>query len=66
MRAVPGLNSRQILMPVLEGGAFSEVEVICDHLPRWLERKIADLGLEASSETLPGIGVVATVTRPSV
>jgi Fe-only nitrogenase accessory protein AnfO len=66
MRVVPGLNSRQILMPVLEGGAFSEVEVICDHLPRWFERKIADLGLEASSETLPGIGVVATVTRPSV
>ena len=66
MRQLPGLNSRQILIPVLEGGAFSEVEVICDHLPRWFAAKIAQLGLDSTSETLPGIGIVATITRPAV
>lgn len=66
MRRLPGLNSRQILIPVLEGGAFSEIEVICDHLPRWFAARIAQLGLEYTSETLSGVGVVATVTRPAV
>ncbi|MBS1168460.1 MAG: hypothetical protein H6R00_4485 [Proteobacteria bacterium] len=66
MRTTPGLNSRQILLPVIEKGDFAALEVICDHLPRWFEGKVDELGLEASCETLPGIGVVATVTRPSV
>lgn len=64
MRKLPGLNSRQILIPVLEGGGFRELEVICDHLPRWFGAKLAQLGLDYTSETMPGIGVVATITRP--
>lgn len=66
MRQQPGLNSRQILFPVLEGGAFTELEVICDHLPRWFDRKLVELGLAQSSETLPGVGVVATITRQTM
>jgi len=66
MRKQPGLNSRQILIPVLEGSAFTEIEVICDHLPRWFDSKLAQLGLDYRSETQPGIGVVATITRPTV
>lgn len=66
MRKLPSLNSRQILIPVLEGGAFTEVEVICDHLPRWFAAKLAQLGLEYTSETLPGVGIVATITHPTV
>ncbi len=65
MRTIPGLNSRQILLPVIEGGGFSELEVICDHLPRWFEGKIDELGLAAVYETLPGVGVIATLTRPT-
>lgn len=65
MRTVPGLNARQILLPIIEGGTFSELEVICGHLPRWFEGKIGELGFSASYETQPGIGVVATLTRPT-
>ncbi|MBS1165144.1 MAG: hypothetical protein H6R00_1169 [Proteobacteria bacterium] len=66
MRKLPGLNSRQILIPVLEGGAFIELEVICDHLPRWFDGKLAELGLAHTSETLPGVGVVATIIRQTM
>ncbi|WP_370675172.1 Fe-only nitrogenase accessory protein AnfO [Pleomorphomonas sp. PLEO] len=66
MRKLPGLNSRQILFPLLEGGSFAEVEVICEHLPRWFAAKLAQLGLEYTSETLPGVGVIATITHPTV
>jgi Fe-only nitrogenase accessory protein AnfO len=66
MRKLPGLNSRQILIPLLEGGGFAEVEVICEHMPRWFAAKLGQLGLNYTSETLPGIGVVATITHPAV
>lgn len=65
MRQVPGLNSRQILLPVIEAGGFTKLEVICDHLPRWFAGKLEELGLDASYETLPGVGVIATVAQPA-
>ncbi len=63
MRDVPGLNSRDILLPVLESGPFAELEVICDHLPRWFTGKVDELGFTASYETVPGVGVIATLAR---
>jgi len=41
----PGLNSFDVLLPVLERGGFRRLEVVCDHLPRWLLPMSKSLGL---------------------
>ncbi|WP_022722258.1 Fe-only nitrogenase accessory protein AnfO [Rhodopseudomonas sp. B29] len=59
-----GLNSRQILLPILEGSAFDKLEILCDHLPRWFDAKLSDLNLKA--ECTPrehGRGVKAVVSH---
>ena len=32
-----GLTSKQVLMPILHQGAFTELEILCTHIPPWLE-----------------------------
>ena len=32
-----GLTSKQVLMPILHQGAFTELEILCAHIPPWLE-----------------------------
>lgn len=46
----PALNSRQILMPALEGTSFKKLVIICDHLPRWFNNELRNLKLTAESE----------------
>lgn len=36
-----GLNSRQLLLNFLENRAFGELDVLCDHLPRWFEHELS-------------------------
>lgn len=58
------LNSRQILMPVLEEANFEELEIVCDHLPRWFEPKLRELNMIADCVPLEaGHGVKATVSH---
>jgi Fe-only nitrogenase accessory protein AnfO len=40
-------NSKDVLLPLLEDGGFRRLDISCDHLPRWFERKLADLDLRA-------------------
>ena len=40
-------NSMDVLIPLLEDRRFRSLEILCDHIPRWFERKVADLGLTA-------------------
>ncbi|MGB8601409.1 MAG: Fe-only nitrogenase accessory protein AnfO, partial [Rhizomicrobium sp.] len=47
LAAHPALNSREILVPLLEAGNFAWLEVLCDHLPRWFSQKLTDLNLRA-------------------
>lgn len=63
MRREPGLNSRDILFPLLEEGRFSELEIVCDHLPRWFSAKLAALDLSAATETRPDGSVFATISK---
>lgn len=59
-----GLNSRQILLPILEGSAFDTLEILCDHLPRWLAPKLHDLNLKADCTPREhGHGVKAIVSH---
>jgi Fe-only nitrogenase accessory protein AnfO len=32
-----GLTTKQVLMPVLDRGSFYSLEILCNHLPPWLE-----------------------------
>jgi len=57
-----GLNSRDILVPILIGPPFRSLEILCDHPPRWLAETVAGLGLIATIESLDA-GVRVTLTR---
>jgi Fe-only nitrogenase accessory protein AnfO len=58
------LNSRQILLPILEGTAFDKLEILCDHLPKWFAPKLRELNLKADCAPLEtGHGVKAIVSH---
>lgn len=54
LESSPGLNSRTVLVPVLEGSRFTRLEIICDHVPRWFARAMEELDLRAEYEDTPG------------
>lgn len=51
-----GSTSRQILIPFLQAGRFRKLEVLCDHLPKWLSWELERLDLSAESEMLDATG----------
>ena len=55
-------NSRDVLWPVLSEGAFSQLEILCAHVPRWFAGALEELGLEARYRTVRE-GVAAVVSR---
>ncbi|MBI5132639.1 MAG: Fe-only nitrogenase accessory protein AnfO [Rhodopseudomonas palustris] len=64
LEADASLNSRQILLPILESSAFDTLEILCDHLPRWFEPKLHDLNLKADCTRLDhGHGVKVIVAH---
>jgi Fe-only nitrogenase accessory protein AnfO len=50
LRDNPALNSREVLIPVLEGSFFQKLEIICDHIPRWFYNELRNLKLKAGPE----------------
>ncbi|MGP9811994.1 Fe-only nitrogenase accessory protein AnfO [Rhodopseudomonas sp. NSM] len=63
MRAAAKLNSRQVLLPILEGAAFERLDIICDHLPRWFEAKLGEMNLKVDVVPLEaGQGIKAIVS----
>ncbi len=55
-------NSREVLWPILSEGAFSQLEILCAHVPRWFAGALEELGLEAQYLT-DKEGVTAIVSR---
>lgn len=47
-----GITSKQVLQPFLRQGRFSLLEVVCDHLPPWLEVELQAGGLTWTSEKI--------------
>lgn len=37
-------TSKQILMPFIKAGDFNQLDVICDHVPKWFERELPSMG----------------------
>lgn len=56
----PGLNSRTVLVPVLEGSRFARLEILCNHVPRWFAQAVAELDLRAEYKST-GNGVTMDV-----
>ncbi|MDA8213485.1 MAG: nitrogenase, partial [Clostridia bacterium] len=43
-----GVTSKQVLLPFLRKGKFYSLEVICSHLPPWLEAELMSGNLTSS------------------
>lgn len=49
-KSVPHV-SREILLPFFDTVAFTRLEIISDHVPRWLPFELDDLGMRIESQT---------------
>ncbi|KPF94289.1 Fe-only nitrogenase accessory protein AnfO [Rhodopseudomonas sp. AAP120] len=58
----PWLNSWDILIPFLAGTPFRQLDLVCDHIPRWFSRAMRALAMDAEIMELPGLGVAAIIT----
>lgn len=47
-----GITSKQALQPILRQGNFDQLEIICSHIPPWLEADIMNGNLQGVSETV--------------
>lgn len=45
-----GITSKQVLMPILRQGKFYNLEVLCNHVPPWLEVELKDGNLASRVE----------------
>lgn len=59
-----GSTSRQILIPFLQRGQFRKLEIVCDHLPKWLSWEMEQLDLSAESEVLDVSGTLQVTVYP--
>ncbi|MEI7789069.1 MAG: Fe-only nitrogenase accessory AnfO family protein, partial [Chlorobiaceae bacterium] len=41
-----GFNSKDVLLPFLQSRVFRKLEVVCEHLPKWFEKKFETLKLQ--------------------
>nr|WP_320133486.1 Fe-only nitrogenase accessory protein AnfO [uncultured Holophaga sp.] len=56
--------SRDMLLPFLETVTFQSLEVICDHVPRWLGQELGELGMvfTAPEGVRPGETMTVRIT----
>ena len=47
-----GITSKQVLMPVLRQGKFYSLEVLCNHIPPWLQLELQDGNLASRVEKI--------------
>ncbi|MDR2031952.1 MAG: Fe-only nitrogenase accessory protein AnfO [Azoarcus sp.] len=55
-------TSRNILIPFLAAGHFGKLEVLCDHLPKWMAWEFERMDLAAETEAIDATGVGLKVT----
>lgn len=44
-------NSRRVLLPFLREASFERLDIICDHVPRWFEYELPELGMGSTVES---------------
>lgn len=50
MNGKTSYNSKQILLPFIKNESYSVLEILCDHIPKWLEREQSELKIRMSVE----------------
>jgi Fe-only nitrogenase accessory protein AnfO len=58
----PEVSSKQVLQQFVQQGRFTELEIICDHVPPWIEVEAEQRGYQLASER-NGINEVKVVIR---
>jgi Fe-only nitrogenase accessory protein AnfO len=48
----PELSSKQILQSFIRGGKFATLEIICDHVPPWIEVESRTVGFKIETDRL--------------
>lgn len=48
----PEMSSKKILLPFLRSTVFHSLEVLCSHVPPWLDMELEQLGLLSESERI--------------
>ncbi|RLM32186.1 Fe-only nitrogenase accessory protein AnfO [Brenneria salicis] len=56
-----GLTSKQLLLPFLQARAFTRLNVICDHLPKWFAQQLPALNLALVVNPQPQGFLLATI-----
>lgn len=50
MKHRTNLNSQQILLPFFKNTPFKQLEILCDHVPKWFERELNNFSLISEVE----------------
>lgn len=50
MKGGTSYSSKQILLPFLKNRKYESLEIICDHVPKWLEKGLTELNILISVE----------------
>lgn len=58
-----GFTSKQVLLPFIRQGHFYSLEVLCNHIPPWLETELQIGNLEGRSETIGKNEIKLTITK---
>ncbi len=45
------MNSKEILLPFFQNNKFVELEIVCLHTPKWLERELTNFNFRVITET---------------
>ncbi|MFZ3172885.1 MAG: Fe-only nitrogenase accessory AnfO family protein [Carboxydocellales bacterium] len=61
-----GLTSKQVLLPFLRQGKFFALEVICSHLPPWLEAELLQGNLTGAVEKIGPNELKVTISNKSI
>ena len=56
LKTNPGMNSREALIPFMQGNTYRKLEIIADHQPRWFSRMVNLLNLNVESEEPIALG----------
>ena len=44
------MNSKDILLPFFQNNKFVELEIICLHTPKWIERELGNFNYKVKTE----------------
>lgn len=55
------MTSKQILLPFFQETSFEQIIIDCDHIPRWFQKDLPDMGLNAEAQKFrDGMKVIVT------